>query len=149
MMEKLVVRKMLMKDIPSVVEIEKQCFPIPWTRGAFETELKKNKLALYMVATWEGQVAGYGGIWMVVDEGHITNIAVHPNFQGRRIGEEIVRALMKEVGTKRIDRITLEVRKSNMIAQNLYKKLGFVACGIRPGYYSDNGEDALIMWKDI
>ncbi|KJF25896.1 hypothetical protein TZ02_16945 [Clostridium aceticum] len=148
-MEKLVVRKMLMKDIPSVVEIEKQCFPIPWTRGAFETELKKNKLALYMVATWEGQVAGYGGIWMVVDEGHITNIAVHPNFQGRRIGEEIVRALMKEVGTKRIDRITLEVRKSNMIAQNLYKKLGFVACGIRPGYYSDNGEDALIMWKDI
>ncbi|AOY75731.1 ribosomal protein S18-alanine N-acetyltransferase [Clostridium formicaceticum] len=148
-MEKLEIRKMLMKDIPSVIEIEKQCFPIPWTRGAFETELKKNKLAIYRVATWENQVVGYGGMWFIVDEGHITNIAIHPNFQGRGIGEAIVRALMEEANIKRIYRMTLEVRKSNLIAQNLYKKLGFISCGIRPGYYSDNGEDALIMWKEI
>lgn len=143
------VRKMLIKDIPSVVEIEKRCFSVPWTKGAFETEIKKNKLALYLVALMEDQVVGYGGMWMIIDEGHITNIAVHPDFQGKKVGEGITRALLEEAAARKLYRVTLEVRKSNIIAQNLYKKLGFVACGIRPGYYSDNGEDALIMWKDI
>lgn len=143
------VRKMLIKDIPSVVEIEKRCFSVPWTKGAFETEIKKNKLALYLVAFMEDQVVGYGGMWMIIDEGHITNIAVHPDFQGKKVGEGITRALLEEAAARKLYRVTLEVRKSNIIAQNLYKKLGFVACGIRPGYYSDNGEDALIMWKDI
>lgn len=148
-METLEVRKMLIKDIPAVVEIEKRCFSVPWTRGAFEAELKKNKLALYYVGLLEGQVVGYGGMWLIVDEGHITNIAVHPDFQGRRVGEEITKALIQEAKNRNVYRVTLEVRKSNHIAQGLYRKLGFITCGIRPGYYSDNGEDALIMWKEI
>ncbi|SDJ93621.1 ribosomal protein S18-alanine N-acetyltransferase [Natronincola ferrireducens] len=148
-MEELEVRRMLLKDIDDVVEIEKRCFPIPWTRGAFETELRKNKLALYFVGLWRGKVVGYGGMWLIIDEGHITNIAVHPDYQGRKVGEAIVEAIIEEAKARRIYRITLEVRKSNDIAQNLYKKLGFITCGIRPGYYSDNGEDAMIMWKEL
>lgn len=147
-MDTLEIRKMIIKDIPAVVEIEKRCFPIPWTRGAFESELKGNKLAIYLVGLIEGHVVGYGGMWFIIDEGHITNIAVHPDFQGRKIGENITKALINEATVRGIQRVTLEVRKSNVIAQGLYKKLGFLACGIRPGYYSDNREDALIMWKD-
>lgn len=143
------VRKMLIKDIPYILEIEKRCFPIPWTKSAFEKELKSNKLAHYFVGVLDGKVAGYGGMWLIVDEGHITNIAVHPDFRGKKIGENIIKALVQEAEERRIYRLTLEVRKSNIIAQNLYKKLGFVACGIRPAYYSDNSEDALIMWREI
>ena len=148
-MNKIVIRKMTKKDIASVIEIEKLCFPIPWTRGAFEHELGGNKLALYLVAEINGQVVGYGGMWLIIDEGHITNIAIRPDFQGRGAGEAITRALINEASLKEVERITLEVRKTNLIAQNLYQKLGFLICGIRHGYYSDNCEDALIMWKDL
>lgn len=143
------IRKMIIRDIPDIIEIEKRCFPIPWTKGAFEKELRSNKLAHYFVGVLDGKVAGYGGMWLIIDEGHITNIAVHPDYQGKKVGEGIVGALIQEAESRRMYRLTLEVRKSNIIAQNLYKKLGFVTCGIRPGYYSDNAEDALIMWKEI
>lgn len=149
MVESIIVRKMELGDIDAVLDIEENSFSIPWTRGAFVTELQKNKLAKYCVAEVNGEVAAYGGMWLVVDEAHITNIAVHPRFRGRGVGKKVVEGLIEEGHKINIYRMTLEVRRSNLTAQALYKKLGFIPCGIRPGYYEDNGEDALIMWKDL
>jgi len=148
-MESIIVRKMEVADINSVVDIEENCFPIPWTKNTFLTELTKNKLAKYCVVEVDGVVAAYGGMWLVVDEAHITNIAVHPKYRGKGIGKKVVEGLIEEGHKINIYRMTLEVRRSNLTAQGLYKKLGFVLCGIRPGYYQDNEEDALIMWRDL
>lgn len=148
-MESIIVRQMELGDIDSVLDIEENSFSIPWTRNAFVTELKKNKLAKYCVVVVDGNVAAYGGMWLVVDEAHITNIAVHPKYRGKGIGKKIVEGLISEGQKINIYRMTLEVRRSNLTAQGLYRKLGFAPCGIRPGYYQDNGEDALIMWKDL
>ncbi|MCC5912276.1 MAG: ribosomal protein S18-alanine N-acetyltransferase [Clostridiaceae bacterium] len=148
-MEDIHIRKMKATDIKDVLVVENACFSTPWTKNAFEMEIKKNKLAIYLVATIEDKVVGYGGMWLVVDEAHITNVAVHPEYQGKKIGEAIVKGLTREAEEKGSERMTLEVRKSNIPAQNLYKKIQFIMCGIRPSYYSDNGEDALIMWKEL
>ncbi len=146
-MESIIVRKMKLTDIDSVVDIEKSSFPIPWTRGTFIAELKMNKLARYYVVEFRGKVVGYGGVWLIMDEAHITNIAIHPEYRGKGIGKRLVEGLIEEVLKINIHRITLEVRRSNTAAQALYKKLGFVPCGVRPEYYQDNREDAIIMWK--
>ncbi|ABR47030.1 ribosomal-protein-alanine acetyltransferase [Alkaliphilus metalliredigens QYMF] len=143
------VRKMNRQDIEQVLIIETHCFAIPWTKGAFEKELKENKLARYVVAEVNENVVAYGGMWLIIDEGHITNIAVHPEYQGQKIGKEIVLGLMEVAKEANLLRLTLEVRKSNLIAQQLYRGMGFIISGIRPGYYHDNGEDAIIMWKDL
>lgn len=147
-MDSVIVRKMTLKDIDAVLVIEESSFSVPWTRGSFEKEIKKNLLSKYYVAVVEEQVVAYGGMWLIIDEAHVTNIAVHPDFRGRKIGKALVTFMIKEAIALRIGKMTLEVRKSNIVAQNLYKALGFMPCGIRPGYYHDNGEDALIMWKD-
>lgn len=143
------IRPMVLDDIEQVVEIEKLCFAIPWTFHAFNQELRENKLAIYFVAEQDNKILGYGGAWQVLDEFHITNIAVHPNFRGLSIGREIVERIIKVAYEKQIKNITLEVRKSNRVAQNLYKDLGFKLGGIRKEYYDDNREDAFIMWKEL
>lgn len=148
-MESMIVRKMEIEDIDAVLDIEKNSFSIPWTKNAFFMELKKNKLAKYCVVEVDGAVAGYGGMWLVLDEAHITNIAVHPKYRGMGVGKKIMDGLVGEGLRINIKRMTLEVRTSNLTAQGLYKNLGFMLCGIRPGYYTDNDEDALIMWKDL
>lgn len=142
------IRLMELKDIDDVLIIERACFPTPWSRNAFETEIEGNACSRYVVAVDSGRVIGYGGMWLILDEAHVTNVAVHPARRGEGYGEAILRELIrlaKELGR---DAITLEVRFSNTIAQNLYRKLGFNGVGLRKGYYSDDGEDALIMWKD-
>ena len=88
-------------------------------------------------------------MWLVLDEGHITNIAVHPDYRGRGIGEKLVLAMLELARNSGIAGVTLEVRVSNNAAKKLYNKLGFVDSGIRKGYYSDTGEDAVIMWKKL
>lgn len=148
-MESIIVRKMELRDVDSVVDIEKNCFPIPWTKNSFITEITKNKLARYCVAEVGGKVAAYGGMWLVIDEAHITNIAVHSKYRGKGVGKKVVEGLIEEGKKINISKMTLEVRRSNLIAQELYKKFGFIPCGVRPGYYQDNGEDAIIMWKDL
>lgn len=148
-MESIIVRKMGIDDIDSVVDIEENSFSVPWTKNTFFTELTKNKLAKYCVVEVDGVVAGYGGMWLVIDEAHITNIAVHPKYRGRGVGKKIVEGLIEEGHKINISKMTLEVRRSNIVAQDLYKKYGFLLCGVRPGYYQDNDEDALIMWKDL
>lgn len=136
-------------DISQVVEIENLCFAIPWTYNAFNQEIKENKLAIYFVAEINGTIRGYGGAWHILDELHITNIAIHPEYQGYKVGREIVERLINEAYEKGIKQITLEVRNSNIKAQKLYKNLGFCLGGLRKEYYDDNREDALIMWKEL
>jgi len=143
------VRNMEEKDIDSVLKIEKESFSVPWSRDSFVLEVTKNMLAKYIVAELDGKTVGYGGIWLIIDEGHVTNIAVAKDYRGLGIGNKIVEGIIKICADRNIRSITLEVRKSNNVAQNLYKKYGFKGYGIRSRYYSDNNEDAIIMWKSI
>jgi len=142
-------RQMKLEDVDGVLAIEKASFSTPWSRGAFIKEVTENKLAYYMVAEIDGVIVGYAGVWLIVDEGHITNIAVAPEYRGQQIGKKILEKQIQELKKRDILRVTLEVRASNKVAIELYRSFGFIALGRRPGYYTDNGEDALIMWKDI
>ncbi|HHW66409.1 ribosomal protein S18-alanine N-acetyltransferase [Defluviitalea raffinosedens] len=135
------------EHIPQIYEIEKSCFTIPWSKDAFEKELKENPLAYYIVAESKGNILGYAGMWKIADEGHITNIAVHPDFQHQGVGTLLMQGIIEEAQRNHFIGLTLEVRESNIKAQNLYKKFGFVNEGIRKGYYQDTGENAVIMWK--
>lgn len=138
---------MRIDDIDNVVDVENNCFIIPWSRNSFIKELVENDIALYLVAKIENIAVGYIGVWRIQNEGHITNVAVHSDFRGRGIGNMLVSGLLSLCEKEGIDAFTLEVRRSNLIAQNLYKKFQFAECGIRKGYYQDNKEDAIIMWR--
>lgn len=140
-----VIRPMELSDLDDVQEIEKACFSLPWSRNSFVQEITENKCARYLVVAHENRVAAYAGMWLVIDEAHITNIAVHPAYRGLGIGEKVTRALMRAADELGIRYMTLEVRRSNLVAQSLYRKLGFVDVGFRKRYYEDNQEDALIM----
>lgn len=142
-------RQMNLKDIDGVLAVEQRAFTAPWSRQAFLAELVDNQFAYYFVAEYQGRIVGYAGIWLIVDEGHVTNIAVDPDFQGHHLGEALLKQLLALCMSRYIARITLEVRVSNEVAQNLYRKFGFEGVGRRKGYYTDNGEDALIMWANV
>lgn len=141
--------EMELNDLDDIMAIEKDAFTTPWSRNAFKTEITENLLAKYIVAEVEGRVVGYAGIWLILDEGHITNIAVSKDSRGQGIGNYLVMGLIDFCKKSKIYNMTLEVRESNIVAQNLYKKYGFLDCGIRPNYYSDDHENAMIMWKTI
>ncbi|MDR9856050.1 ribosomal protein S18-alanine N-acetyltransferase [Paenibacillus sp. VCA1] len=142
-------RQMALNDIPDVMVIEHESFTLPWTEEAFRNELTQNHFARYMIMQYLGQPVGYAGMWTVIDEAHVTNIAVLRAYRGRKWGERLLRELMKTASDLGMRRMTLEVRVSNEVAQNLYRKLGFKPAGLRKGYYSDNQEDALIMWAEL
>lgn len=149
MNKQLIFRPMEEKDIDQIVRIENESFTTPWSRESFENELSKNQFALYIVLEDEDVVFGYCGVWIIVDEAHITNIALLPKYRGMKLGEALLRKVMviaKERGAKTM---TLEVRVTNEIAQSLYRKLGFQNGGIRKNYYTDNQEDALVMWVNL
>jgi ribosomal-protein-alanine N-acetyltransferase len=143
-----VVRDMYMADLDAVMGIEAHSFPTPWSRNAFQTELLENTFATYLVVEFHGKVVTYGGMWIILDEAHVTNIAVHPDYRGHHLGESIMMGLIARAKLLGVIRMTLEVRRGNLVAQNLYNKLGFVQLGVRRGYYTDTHEDAFIMWKD-
>lgn len=145
----IIVRKMEVEDLDRIMEIEKNAFTTPWTRESFILEITKNQLARYIVAEIDDVVVGYGGIWLILDEGHITNIAVDMNYRKMGIGNSLVEGLICLCMEVNISSMTLEVRESNIAAQNLYKKYGFIEAGIRPKYYADDNEDAIIMWKKL
>jgi ribosomal-protein-alanine N-acetyltransferase len=142
-------RLMRIEDIPAICAIEEEAFATPWTAEAFHNELTHNHFAKYMVMEWQGEVVGYAGMWMIVDEAHITNIAISLPYRGRKWGELLLIELKKTATFMGAMRMTLEVRVSNLIAQRLYGKLGFYPVGTRRGYYSDNNEDAIIMWAEL
>ena len=139
------IRPMRMEDIDDIMEVEHHSFTIPWSRASFVQELTENKCARYLVLSDGGKVWGYAGMWLVLDEGHITNVAIHPDKRGLGLGERLMRALVQLAADTGLDWMTLEVRRSNITAQNLYHKVGFIDVGYRKRYYSDNQEDALIM----
>lgn len=147
--EEITYRLMQVEDIDKILVVEHASFPTPWTREAFYHELVHNHLAYYIVAEMENRVVGYCGTWIIMDEAHITNVAVHPNARGHRIGEMLMRQMISLSMAYGATKMTLEVRISNYIAQSLYKKLGFEETGIRKGYYADNHEDAVIMWVNL
>ncbi|HEY8450428.1 MAG TPA: ribosomal protein S18-alanine N-acetyltransferase, partial [Bacillota bacterium] len=122
-------------------------FPTPWSERAFRGELTANHYAHYFVAEVDGAVAGYAGLWIILDEAHVTNIAVHPDFRRRGVAQKLLETLFQRAAQRGCDRMTLEVRKSNIAAQTLYRRFGFEAKGIRRGYYTDTNEDAIVMWK--
>ena len=133
--------------IDSLMELEQATFAIPWTRQDFEREVKENQMAIYYVAILDGKLVGYAGMWHVITEGHITNVAVLEEARGKGIGSMLMEKLIEVGMEKEMIGITLEVRKSNKTAQSLYRKYGFQTEGFRKNYYPDTHEDALIMWK--
>jgi ribosomal-protein-alanine N-acetyltransferase len=138
---------MTTKDLEVVAHIEENAFEQPWSPHSFRTELIKNDLAHYMVARREGKVVGYGGIWVIFNEAHLTTLAVDEPYRRCGVGAALLKALMTRSAELGARRISLEVRPSNHAARSLYKKFGFKARGIRKDYYTD--EDGLVMFKKI
>jgi ribosomal-protein-alanine N-acetyltransferase len=143
---RLEIAPMLLEDIPAVLAIEALSFQSAWPPNAFVNELRDNKLAHYFVGRLAGKIVGYGGIWVILEDSHVTTIAVHPDNRGQRLGEELLVHLLDEAIARDASWITLEVRETNDVAQRLYRKYGFTVVSTRRGYYSDNNESALVMW---
>ena len=147
MASEIIIRRMTMADVDGVAAVEAATFPTPWSRDAFASEMN-NVAARYLVAEKDGRIIGFAGAWIILDESHITNIAVYKEERGQGIGRKLTEGLMQYLSNLGAAYATLEVRKSNEVAQNLYKSLGFIKLGVRKRYYEDNGEDALIMVCD-
>ena len=142
---KLVIEAMRLEDLAIVQVIEQASFSSPWPPNAYRSELETNRLANYLVARVDAEIVAYGGMWLMVDEAHITTFAVHPLWRRQRIGERLLMAFLDLAVIRRAHEATLEVRLSNLPARRLYEKYGFRPVGLRPRYYSDDHEDALIM----
>jgi ribosomal-protein-alanine N-acetyltransferase len=144
--EPMEIAPMTQSDISEVVRIERASFSTTWPSNAFYNELATNKLAHYFVGRVSGQIVAYGGIWVIFEDSHITTIAVDPAYRGRKYGEIMLAHLLDEAISRDAAWMTLEVRETNTAAQQLYRKYGFTTVSTRKGYYSDNNEDALVMW---
>ena len=142
-------RAMTLEDIDQITDIEQEAFTEPWTKEAFHNELVNNLFAKYIIVEYAGDIVGYGGMWIIIDEAHVTNIAIRSGFRGKGLGSLLLTEMKKTASNFGAVRMTLEVRVSNHAAQKLYEKHGFEASGIRPNYYSDNNEDAVIMWAEF
>jgi [ribosomal protein S18]-alanine N-acetyltransferase len=177
------IEPMQLKDIPEVIDIERDSFSMTWPANSYKRELEQNRMARYVVLRYtpgpgeppferrardprpfplslipnpfdrlednnDPPLVGYGGVWLMVDEAHVTSVAVRPEFRGRGLGQLLMLALFDVALQKQARWLTLEVRLSNTGAQELYKKLGFREAGVRPRYYTDNNEDAVIMWSE-
>ncbi len=142
-----IIRKASINDADAMAELDRICFTLPWSRQAFLHELS-NEAAFYIVTATAGKIIGYAGMWSIIDEGHITNLAVHPEHRKMGLGEMMLSEMIRISREDGILKHTLEVRASNEPAIGLYKKMGFKISGIRKEYYSDNMEDALILWRE-
>jgi [ribosomal protein S18]-alanine N-acetyltransferase len=140
----LAIEEMRSKDLDEIMLIEEMCFPTPWPRQVFDMELKSPR-SFARVTRFDGVVVGYIVAWMIYDEVHVLNIAVHPDFRRMGIGENMLRDCLDFFLKKGAKHAILEVRRGNLGAKRLYEKLGFRSIGIRRGYYVDTGEDAIVM----
>lgn len=143
------IKRMQSSDVDNVIAIEEKAYgEHHWSKESFLNELS-NELARYNAAFDEdGNLVGYSGCWQILEEVHITNIAVSPDFRRKKIGEKLLKRIIDECYENMAKYITLEVRVSNTPAINLYEKYGFKSLGVRKGYYQNNNEDALIMWTE-
>jgi len=142
------IRKMTVQDLDQLMVIEHEAFSLPWSRNSYEAELQ-NAYANYLVCDWAGELAGYIGMWTVMEEAHLTNVAVASKFRGQGIARTLMRTQEKLARSKGASMMLLEVRPSNQPALQLYSSLGYIHAAIRKNYYSDNQEDALIMVKHL
>ncbi|HLC34086.1 MAG TPA: ribosomal protein S18-alanine N-acetyltransferase [Anaerolineales bacterium] len=146
----LAIRAMRADDIARVMAIDSLSFPNPWPETTYHFEISENPSAHLLVLEVQAeqartQVIGFAGYWFIIDEAHISTLAVHPDWRGRGMGQVLLRALLREAAWRGALSATLEVRRGNRVAQRLYERHGFAVVGRRLGYYSDNGEDALLM----
>lgn len=146
---KLKIRPMEQTDVDAVLNVDAHSFPKPWPRDIFERELDENDFAHYMVVTDGEVVIGYVGLWLILDEAQITNIAILPEYRGNGIGSLLFKKAIEVSLAKGMLTLSLEVRLSNIAAQRMYRKFGLVPGGIRKNYYTDNGEDAMVMWVEF
>jgi ribosomal-protein-alanine N-acetyltransferase len=140
-----VIERMTVDDLDAVHAIEREAFSTPWPSHAYRQELESNRMAHYIVARWGGEIVGFAGMWLLVDEAHVTTFATSRIWRRRGIGERLLLALLDLARARGAHEATLEVRPSNTAARRLYEKYGFRNAGVRTRYYSDNHEDALIM----
>jgi [ribosomal protein S18]-alanine N-acetyltransferase len=140
------IEPMTTADLRDVLAIERASFATTWPSDSFYNELHTNKLAHYYVGRIDGKIVAYGGIWVIFEDSHITTIAVDPSYRGMRYGERLLLYLLDQAIERSASWMTLEVRESNVGAQQLYRKYGFTTVTTRKGYYSDNNENALVMW---
>lgn len=148
-LERILLREATLDDLPGILRIENAAFTSPWTEASFRNDIAWNEFAHYLVIELDAVIIGYAGIWIILDEGHITNIAIYPDQQGQHYGELLLENLMEAARKRGVTHMTLEVRISNQRAQNLYKKMHFEPGAIRKNYYPDNQEDALVMWVNL
>jgi len=147
MAQTVLIRKMEPADLSRVIEVERESFADPWSESAYLTEIS-NASAYYVVICVDELIVGFAGMWVIMDESHITTIAVDKPYRKMRLGERLLIDLLEESVERGAKRATLEVRQSNMAAQNLYIKYDFKPVAIRREYYSNNNENAVIMWVD-
>ncbi len=140
------IRRMTAKDVSAVARIEQTIFSEPWSADSFRKGIEAQS-DIYLVAEEDGEILGYCGLWGVIDEGQITNVAVAPEYRRRGVAEKMLRELMQQAAEMRFTEFTLEVRVSNTPAIALYHKLGFHDAGIRKDFYAKPREDAIIMWN--
>jgi [ribosomal protein S18]-alanine N-acetyltransferase len=144
------IRRATPADLNNLVMLENACFAIPWSQESLQRDLEDNPLARYLVAELpDGTLAGYAACWFVVDEGHVTNVAVSPSWRGQGLGRRLLDELIQLAEIEKIQLMTLEVRVGNHAARSLYQAGGFQDVGLRRGYYADNNEDAIIMLKIV
>lgn len=148
MEDSFILRPMNFDDLEEVVNLDEKCFPDPWSLDTFVHEITKNHMASYVVLVDENKkkIAGYAGMWIILDEAHITNVAVLAEYRGKKIGQMLMERQIRDSMVAGAIKMTLEARLSNIVAINLYKKIGFIEVGVRKKYYEDK-EDAVIMWK--
>ena len=142
------IKKMRLKDAPDVTALEEATFAMPWKLADFEYEMTKNPVSYYLIARENGEFLGFAGAHLILDEGHVTNVAVKKSARNRGIGRALVGKLMQVASNLGVSYMTLEVRASNAPAIALYKSFGFFKVSVRPRYYTDNGEDAWLMVCD-
>lgn len=142
------IEPMSLGDLAAVQRIEALSFSVPWPEQAYRSEIQTNRLASYLVARVEREIVAYGGVWLMIDEAHVTTVAVDPSWRRQKIGARLLLALLDVAVARGAREATLEVRLSNLAARRMYEAFGFRPVGLRPRYYSDNDEDALIMTTD-
>lgn len=146
-MQALTFHNLAEEDLDEIMEIEQLSFTTPWSKYAFIHEIEFPN-SVFDVIKMDGKVVGYGGFWHIVDEAHISNIAVHPRYRRRGLGRKMLTHLLEQAVERGANKATLEVRRSNIAAQRLYDSFGFELIAVRKNYYVDEGEDALIMWNE-
>lgn len=147
-LDEITIRKAELRDLEHIHACENTCFELPWTFAMLYEDIIENPHTLYLVVEKDGKIIGYGGMWIILDEAHITNVCILPEYRGLGYAYDLMRELKEQSQKKHAQCMTLEVRVSNKTALRLYKKCGFRIQGLRKRYYPNNNEDAYVMWTD-